>query len=1047
MSSDVDINAVCRSWRLGVKKKFRGIASFEERAQQRFALIEGALFTRRIPLEGWEIRYVDYRDWGDAPVIRDWEPIAVGSQWGQHGPSAEFRCRFTMPEACHGQEVMLRFYVGGDTMLHVNGQAWHGVDPFRHDLWFVDQAEAGTAYELVAETYAHYHAPRKDHAQQFALAELGCLDRAVWEAYWDLLCAAKLLQVPQLDEGLQAFVERELWEAMKLIPAQPADDAALRAAIAAARAHIRATVYASDRFRGQGLMHLVGHSHLDVVFMWQHKEYLRKVGRTHATMLRFMERYPEFRFSQSQAKIYADMERCFPDLFAQVQARVAEGRWEPIGAFWVEPDCNLISGESFVRQIAHGQRFFERAFGRRSRSCWQPDVFGLSWGLVQILADSGIEYFLTSKMVPWNDTNPWTRHTYWWEGLDGSRVLGITPPGHFIGTVDPDMMTAQWRNFSDKATVGETLHIYGWGDGGGGVDVEMIESVRRYADFPGLVPTRTSTAEEAFDAIKAKVLTLDPALVPVHRDEIYLEAHRGSVTTKGRLKQLNRRGEFLLGQTELLNAAAWLTGADYPAEALHGLWTELLNAQFHDAVPGTHIAPVYQDLLQSYAALMTQATSLRDQALKTLVGTGTHLSVFNALGCARSDAMVIPAALIDAGQVATADGRVVPQQGITDLTGAPARLVALGGVAGCAAAGLRVVDADAPQPASGLIVTDTSLENPHLRAAFNARGELVSLFDKDHEREVLWNGQAGNVFEMYEDMPGKYDAWDIVETYRDHPIALDGETSLSIDERGPLRASFLLRRRFHASTLTQRISLAADGRQLEFETLIDWQERQRLLKVAFPVDINAREATYDIAYGNITRPTTVNDPQEQARFEVNAHLWMDVSQHDYGVAILNDGKYGCDIRDRRMRLTLLKGSIHPDPDADREVHHFRYALRPHADGWREAGIIAAALAFNQPHVVIAGTAGEDLAPLFDIRAPGMTLEAVKRSDDGQDVILRLVERHNAAVRGQVICPRPLAGAWRCTVLEEQPSELSWEGSTVSFTARPYQIITLRLRCA
>ncbi len=1050
MSSDVDINAVCRSWRQGVKKKFRGIASFQERAQKRFDLIEAHLFSQRVALNDWQIQYVDYREWGDYAVVRDWEPIAVGEDWGHHGPSANFRCAFTMPEGFAGEKVMLRFYVGGDTLLRVNGAPWHGVDPFRHNLFLTDRAQAGADYELVAETYAHYHAPRPDHRQSFALAELACVDTAIWDAYWDLWCVAKLLVVPELDSRLNEYVEYHLWEALKLIPVQPADTAELRETVLAAQRAIRETVYASDRFLGAGKMHFVGHSHLDVVFMWQHREYLRKVGRTHATMLRFMEQYPEFKFSQSQAKLYSDMKRCFPEIYEQVKARVAEGRWEPIGAFWVEPDCNLVSGESFVRQILHGQRFFEREFGLRSRTCWQPDVFGVSWGLPQILAKSGIEYFLTAKMVAWNDTNPWDKNTFWWEGLDGSRVLGIVPPGHFIGTVDPDMMDKQWRNFSDKNTVGETLHVYGWGDGGGGVDIEMIESARRYRDFPGLVPTEFSTAEEAFDAIRRRVDALREDQVPVHRDELYLEAHRGSVTTKGRLKKLNRQGELTLRDTELLSAFAWLAGADYPEDELDRAWKILLDGQFHDAVPGTHIRPVYHDLLAAYGELAGTTDALQQRAALRLSGVSEGagaLLLFNSAHHQRDEVIALDAELVGEAVVADAQGAVLPQQPATAGDGRSLRLVRPGPIPGTGFASLTFVPTgEVPAQPEQVRGSDRELENAHLRARFDDNGELVSLYDKDLAREVIVPGQVGNRFELYEDMPGKYDAWDIVETYKDHPIELGGTVSLEQGEAGPLRASLVLTRRFQRSAIVQRISLDADARCLVFATELDWRERQRLLKVAFPVDVNAESATYDIAFGNIARSNRANNPSQRAQFEVNAHQWMDLSQHDYGVSLLNDGKYGCDVADRRMRLTLLKGSVHPDPEADVEVHHFSYALYPHAGGWREAGTIERALELNLP---MRRWSLESPAPapdrLLTLEGEGVTLEAVKRSDDGRDLIVRLVERFNARRPVTLTCPRPLRAAWRCDIMEEQPQELEPADDALTVELEPYEIVTLRLR--
>lgn len=1046
MSSDVDINAVCRSWRMGVKKKQRGIANFEERVQMRFELIEKHLFSKQIPITGWQCRHATYQDWGKYDFLEDWHDISAGTGWGTLGSSIFFRSDVVIPPELDGQEVMLRLYFGGDSLLSVDGKPWHGIDPFRHDLFFLDKAKAGAKYRLESETYAHFHAPKKDGRHTFALAELAVPDRAVWDAHYDLWCVTKMLQIPDLDPALSEFIESNLWEAMKMIPMQPKDVQDLKDSLAKARAHIRSTVYATDRFKNPGLMHFVGHSHLDVVFMWQHKEYLRKIGRTHATMLRLMDHYPEFKFSQSQAKIYADLKICFPEVYAGVKARIKEGRWEAIGAFWVEPDCNLISGESFVRQLLHGQRFFEKEFGLRSRTCWQPDVFGLSWALPQILAKAGIEYFLTSKMVPWNDTNPWKKNTYWWEAPDGSRVLGITPPGHFIGTVDPDMMHKQWSNFADKQTVGETLHIYGWGDGGGGVDTEMLESATRYRDFPGLVKTTFSTAEEAFDSIKRAA---DLEALPVHRDEIYLEAHRGAVTSKGRLKKLNRQAELLLRSAEMLATLVWAKNGKYPEAELDSTWKELLTSQFHDAVPGTHVPAVYQDLLEDYKKIFGGGESVRTQALTALGVTqgADALMLFNPLASIRNDTASVESTLVTGKTILGRDKKPVLQQDVVNLDGRKLRLFNPGQVAGTGFA-VAELAASAPTLSTGTVQVGANfLENEYLRAEFSSAGELLSLFDKTDQRQVVQSGAKGNVFQMFEDTPGKYEAWDIVETYMELPVELGGTPKLSIDERGPLRASLRLERPLGASKLVQRISLSAGARQLVFETQIDWVERQRLLKVAFPAAINAQRATYDIAFASIERANHPVNDNEKARFEVNMHQWMDLSQSDYGLSILNDCKYGGDCKRSVMRLTLMKGSIWPDPNADKEIHHFTYVLAPHQGDWKSAGTIAAAAELNDPILVrpiARAAAALDGSQILNLNVPGVTLEAVKRSDDGKALIIRLVERLNARAKGTLTLPMAIKSASIASIMEEPQTQVPVNGKTIEITMNPCEIQTLRI---
>jgi alpha-mannosidase len=1035
-----DVNAVIRRWRTNGKLKFRGIASFEERAQLRFDALKARAYAKRIRVDNWLLRQARYLSPGEYQFLdKTWRPIKVGETWGGEDTTGFFKQRIRIPREFAGQKVALQIFLGGDSLVTVNGVPWHGMDIFRNEFLLTGSAKPGQVFDLQIESYMNFQGVSAKTNELLA-SDLVAIDQPLHDAYWDLWCVAKLLQIPNLDAKLAEFVEHHLWEAMKLIPLQGATDAEFRAAALEAQRRVRAEVYGSNRFKGDGLMHLVGHSHLDVVYMWPYKEFVRKVGRTHATMLRLMEEYPQFKFVQSQAKIYADMKQYFPALFRQVKRRVAEGRWEPIGAFWLEPDCNLISGESFVRQILHGQRFLKENFGFTSQTCWQPDVFGLSWAMPQILHRAGIRYFLTNKMVAWNDTNPWNLNTFWWEGFDGSRILGIVPPGHFIGTVDPDHIDKQWRNFSDKTEIGETLHIYGWGDGGGGVDPEMLESAKRYADLPGLVRLKFSTAEEAFASIARKAVRAKH--LPVLRDEIYLEEHRGTYTHRARLKKLNRRAELLYREAELLAALAWTKTGKYPENLLDAGWKDLLNAQFHDALPGTHVNKVYPELLADYDRLNAAGNQIRTDAIRTLAGKEGNdtLVVFNSMLFERADYASVPETLVKGRAIAG-----TPQQTVTDLTGDKRRLFRLPATQ---PVGFRVLKFGAAAKKPGVTIAGNSLENEFLRAKFNADSELVSLLDKEHKREVLVPGQVANQFQLFEDTPGKYDAWDIIESYMDHPLNIAGNATLRVDERGPVRASFRLEKKIGGSKLVQRISLCAGSRRLEFETQVDWVERQRLLKVAFPVDINASFATYDIAYGNMPRPTHRNTSYDRAKFEVPAHQWMDLSQTDYGVAVLNDCKYGCDVLGKVMRLTLLKGSIHPDPRADMETHHFTYALYPHTGDWRIGNVIAEAMALNHPVLVQPASSKSvkviDGESLFTCSAPNLTLEAVKRSEDGESLIIRLVERHNAATTAELIFPRPIKSAWSCNLMEKKEEQLAVEGCRVKFTAKPYEIVTLRV---
>jgi alpha-mannosidase len=1032
MDMNSDARAIMNRWRNSVKSKQRRIFRFDERVNLRLDAIHERMTTAAEPLPDWQIKQVIFREIGEyEPLDNDWRTINVGDTWGGEGISAFFKRDVTMPAYMAGSPITLRFYVGGDSLLSLDGVPYHGLDPFRSAVRLPDGLQAGQTLNVEVESYVHWHSGEGD-INVFHMAELVVIDAEIEAAYWDFVAAFKVLAMNDIDSRLEAFLEKHLWDALLHVPVHEEDFEVFKAGCLEAQAMLRETVYESDRFKGSGLLHLAGHSHLDIVFMWPYREYIRKIGRTHATMLRLMEQYHDFKFSQSSAKIYSDMKKHFPHIYEQVKQRIAEGRWEAIGAFWVEPDCNLISGESFVRQIIYGQRFWRDEFGVESKTCWQPDVFGMSWALPQILKRSGIETMMTNKFFVWNDTNRWRKNTFWWEGPDGSRVLSVIPPGHFIGMVDPDHMDNHWRDFSDKESIGESLYCYGWGDGGGGVDPEMIECAVRYQDFPGMIPVKFSQPEEALLRIADKAKNAGDA-IPVWRDEMYLEAHRGTFTNKARLKKLNRRAELLYREAEMLATFAWLDGADYPADQLDEGWKALLTTQFHDSLPGTHISEVYPYLLKEYEQIMEIGESIRDDAMRHLFDTsddGENLLVFNSLPTQWEDILTIDAAVLGGKVPAKNNGDALPHQPITALDGRESVLVQLtDGMNVPSVSGTAFTLTDpAPPVESQVIVESHALENEHLRAEFADNGELVRLWDKNAKRDVLVNGEHGNQFKMYEDKPGKYDAWDIVATYYEHEIPINGESTLEIDETGPLRGSLKLTRKIGNSTLVQRISLSADSRGLTFETEIDWYERQRLLKVGFPVAINADRATYDIAYGNIERPTHRNTSFDAARFEVPAHWWMDMSEYDYGVALLNDCKYGYEANGHWMRLTLLKGSIYPDPTADRELHHFTYVLYPHSGDWRKGNVQRAATALNVPLLARRTDSGGQKEFLTSMIEQGISIEAVKRSEDGEAMIVRLVERYNRLARITFKAPRSIAAAWTCDLMEREEETLTPDGA-------------------
>jgi len=1045
------LEKILDKWRGLIKSKKRAIISFEEIIQARIESIRPWIFPETEPLGGWTHRPFKYDHKGQREFLGDWRPINVGDTWGGPDMSAYFRCHAQMPEQFKGRKVAMKLYFSGDGLLRVDGKAFHGLDPFRDTVFMTDSARGGEEYDLEVESFIMWHFG-EGVIKTFEASAWAVFDQQINDAYWDLRIVFNMMMTESLEADAVDYLRKVLDEATRAIDQHSINPAEIREMALRGQRLVRERVYSNGNFHREGLVHLTGNSHLDLVYLWTHAEFVRKIGRTHATTLRLMEQYPDYIFTQSQPHMYNLMKHHYPELFEQVKARVKEGRWEAVGAFWVEPDCNLISGESMVRQILQGIRFYQQEFGITPRTAWIPDVFGNTWTMPQILVKAGLRYFVTHKMSVWNDTNKWTHNAFWWESPDGSRIFAHVPTTHFIGTAEPDHIKEHWDHFSAKAEIGQSLYCYGWGDGGGGPDAEMLEYCKRYKALPGLVPCKDSTVENALEQMRQKALGAE---LPIINDELYLEEHRGVYTTKGRLKKPNRYCEHLYRKAELF---ACFSRRPYPADELQRGWREILTNQFHDSLPGTHITRAYLDILEGYAVATDIGETVLHDAQQDIasridtLGQGQATVVFNALPFVRSTRVKMARGLADV-RVLDPAGRDVPCQHTTDFaTGKPMLVFEARGLPPAAYAVYRLVEGKAANctPAVSLSRIQDSfvLENRYLQAIINTAGEVVSLVDKESGRNSIDSDARANVFHLYEDIPGTFDAWDIEEHYTHHEFDM-GTATVEILQEGPAQSALLVTRRFQKSELRQRIVLGAAGQRLDFETWVDWHEQHKLLKVRFHTQIHSRVARYDIAFGNMDRPTTRNNSYEKAKFEVPAHEWMDLSQGDRGLSLLTDSKYGYEAHDRMISLSLLKGPTYPDPVSDQEEHAFTYSLYPHAGSWQGAQIIREAGDLNDPADVMIVDAHPGELPrahsFLTLAATGVTLEAVKRSEDADAIVIRLVERHGGEEDVTVAVDMPLAAAADCDLLEKEQRPLVVENrSQVRIRMCPYEIRTIKL---
>ena len=754
------------------------------------------------------------------------------------------------------------------------------------------------------------------------------------------------------------------------------------------------------------LVSAIGHAHIDLAWLWPIRETIRKGARTSTHTLRLMERYPDYKFGASQAQLYDWMKRFYPTVFADIKERVHDRRWEIQGAMWVEPDTNVTGGESLIRQIVYGSRFWKEEFGVTVNNLWLPDVFGYTGALPQILKKSGVDYFMTQKLS-WNEHDSFPHHTFWWEGIDGSRVLThMLPEETYNGPALPQSVATIERNFKEKGLSEHALMLFGIGDGGGGPGAYHLARLDRIQNMAGFSPVKQRFARDFFRDID------DPAIeYPAWKGELYLENHRGTYTTQAQNKRYNRKIEYALRNLEYFAVLAEKAGLPYPHEKLADIWKEVLLYQFHDILPGSSIKRVYDESLARYAVLTDEVASLTAACLAAI--TGGEETLYNTLSFDRCE--------------------LFTHNGETRRVHVPA----LGAA--------KWADG-VPAGRDGLKASPCLLENEFLRAEFDANGALTSLFDRKNGREVL-SGPA-NLLRLYDDSDG--DAWNIQIFYdgkRVDQFALESVRAYLEDGCAVVEQHYA----YGKSRLTQKIRLAAGSEMLVFDTEVDWHEHLKMLRTSFPVDVYADEAVCDIQFGNIRRNTHRNTSWDVSQFEICAHKWVDLSDGGYGVALLNDCKYGYRVEQNVIDLNLLRSpndtSEQDFQPLDQGLQRFSYALYPHAGNEKQAGVEKKALAFNIPLVLAApGSAAETPAASFArADAENIELSAVKQAEDGSGTILRFFETFGRKAEAEITLPAGTARCFLCSLMEKEEQELAIRDGKVRLPFHPFEIQTIKVR--
>ncbi|MDO5435477.1 MAG: glycoside hydrolase family 38 C-terminal domain-containing protein [Clostridia bacterium] len=967
----------------------------DEWTRIRIGWLRKRLISRRAEITGWTVRE-GHQTGENTYEMYDARPRPLkrgGAYFTPDGTAFLHAEAFVPDDMRDADELRLMIPTAGEMLVRVNGRLQGGIDPNRETMILPASADGHYVIDIEGYNRSKPDDDRNEETTRFK----GCrqifqggwlvtLDRDAAELYSDVSLFYDLLNGKEFDEDYCEKVSDRLYHALSLI------DWDSGAGMKEARAYIARELYDDQLYRGAGKVALVAHSHLDIAYYWRRIHAVQKNARTCLIQLEMMDRVPFLRYTHTQAYLFETLEEYYPELFERVREKVKNGQFEPVGAMYVESDCNIPSPESLARQFMYGQRYFREKFGKICNNCWLPDVFGTSAVLPQILKKSGVDYYVSNKMSTWNDTNRFPHNSFIWRGLDGTEVYACVPPTHFITAATPTEIMQNWNAYQDKDSGAATLCMYGYGDGGSGVTEGMIRSVERLGKISAMPEIRITGAEEYL-----KENLNETKRLAIWDGELYLEMHRGTYTTKADLKRGNRQLEILLRDAEMAESLRWLAGGEYRAERLEKAWKKLLINQFHDILPGSHIRPVFEDAMADYAAIRAEC--------EDLLGQPAGDALYNTLSFERTMPVFVPddngpeKHLGTAGRYVTGEMHALSPVKITEPAGDTGWITVNG-------------------KADGTIAVTTSL----ITAVLAPDGSITSLKDGT-DREYV--SGAFNTLRLFRDIPGNYDAWDILPTYREVTLPVETETPLHEVRRDGETAVFECVLKTGKSVFRRSLRFFRETGAIETEYDVSWHEDHVLAKAEFECAVRAPYALTDTGAGFITRETNRNTTWQQARYEVCQHLWCDLSETGGGIAIINDGKYGVGIWDNMISLSLLRATCRPDLISDRGEHRFAYLIVPHAGSAVQAEINRMAISYNTPLLRAA-------LPAVKLPETGtMVLQAMKRSEDGERLILRLTEQDGC--RGTMRFP------FRVTVMNLLEDE---ETVTDTISYGPFEIITV-----
>ena len=964
----------------------------EEWTDLRFGWLKRYIYDEKFEIENLKVR--DARQVAEMQYEyypEGWRSLNKGDMYFTPDGTAFFEADVEIPEHLQGKELWFSLKTAAEIIVKVNGKYVGGVDPNRDRILLTPYIDSDV---LHFEMEGYNRSKPDDERNPESLSVRGCrqifegaylatINHAVLDLVYDLELLLDIAKSELFNEDYRNFLNREINNALNLIDF----DDLKNEDVVSAKKYVDDVIYANDDYKGNGDVALIAHSDLDIAYYWRRIHSVQKNLRTILIQLRLMDRYPDFKYTHTQAYTYEMLEKYYPDVFEELKEKIANGQFEPVGAMYVEPDCNIPCAESLIRQFMYGQHYFREKFGKTVKNCWLPDVFGNSWILPQILKKSGVDYFVSNKMSTWNDTNRFPHNNFIWKGIDGSEVYACVPPTHFITWNMPSQIQENWEAYQDKNQGGQTMSMFGYGDGGSGCTEEMIEVMHRFNKL-SIMPKTEHISGQEFLQKNLK----DNKNLAKWDGELYLEMHRGTFTTKSQMKRYNRKLEYKLREAEIISTLRHLKGAEYPHEEIRDIYKKLLINQFHDILPGSHITPVFRDAMADYEEI--------DARLDKLIGTGEDY--FNSLNFTRKHLTFVENPNGESVRYGKRGNWVIPN--LPPLT--------------CGEINYHETNAD-------WLTIGEKVFTPFYEIIFNSDGSIESIFDRKAERE--WVGGEFNKLKLYKDNPGVYDAWDILPNYKDREVEVKIVSPLKTIERNSEVASFECILGTETSTWKRIIRVFRQSRGIEVENIVDWNEKHVLAKAQFDCNVLTRKAVCDTSAGFIERETHRNTTWQQARFEVCHHKWVDMSETDGGIALINDSKYGVGLLENSMSLSLLRATIRPDVTSDIGHHEFSYMIYPHTEDFVKAEINNIAFEYNVPLGKADLTCENSFGELY--------MQTMKMSEKGNMIVIRLSEQNGR--RGKI----KLGGKVKLLNFLEDVIE---ETDTIEY--KPFEIITIGIEC-